>query len=115
VAVRSRPFALVQSLTGGAWRDIYQVPAGRTAIIRRWSLVNRSSNPVMAQLGVRSGSTTATIHRSDPLPAAGNAGEPDSNLVLGPGDVLVMWVGMDSATYTVHAYFGGSLLLGAPE
>jgi hypothetical protein len=93
----------------------YTVPAGRTAIIRRWSLTNRSSAAREAYIGVRRGGTTVTVQLAASLASDTTMGQPDDNLVLNPGDALVFVSATPSgATGLMHWFASGSLLEGEP-
>lgn len=115
MAVRSRLLAIGNQVPHGTAVAVYTVPAGRTAIVRHWSVTNRSSETPIVLFNVRSGTTTATVMRHGALPVGSTMGEPQANLALGPGDKIEITGTAGGAAVNLHWVICGSLLEGEPE
>lgn len=111
--VRSRPFVGLTSIVGGAMRTIYTVPAGRTAVVRHYTILNLSGAPRTVRLGVRTGGVNIDVYRHEALPAAAALGGDGLDLVLGPGDSLLAYCDT-GVSQPMHIFASGSLLLGEP-
>lgn len=113
--VRSRLLAVRNDLGTGVETDLYQTPAGRTAVVRGLIVVNHTAGPRVVQVRVRSGAAAAIISPQIAL-AQGEAWDPgDQELVLGPGDRLTVMAGTTGASGSVHGLVSGSLLEGEPQ
>jgi len=117
MAVRSRTFVFYQGSPGnGVTQLLYTVPAGRTAVVRRYSLLCEANGPVAAYLGVRRGSVDMFLDANRTLVPGATLHAATEDLVLNPGDGLIANVQLGSGTNTTCSiYAAGSLLLGAPE
>lgn len=85
MAVRSRLLGIRSQVTSGSAAVLCDTPVGRTAIIRHWSVTNRSGEPLVVTVNVRSGAIAATLRRVAALQADATTQEANANLCLGPG------------------------------
>lgn len=115
MAVRSRLLLATRVIPGSQNALLYTVPAGRTAVVRHWGVVNRTAGALEVRAFVRSGGVDTTIATVLQLAAGATFGEPRANLVLGPGDGFAVWHGGASTLTALHATLMGSLLLGEPQ
>lgn len=113
--VRSRRLGSIRTVPLSAFTNVFTVAAGRTAIVRRWSIVNRTAAAREVRLGVRSGSQTTEVARAQSLAAFAALTESDTNLILTAGEELVVWNGGPDTDTAVHVHASGSLLEGDPE
>lgn len=114
MATRSRVLGILRSVPPDTFTDVFVVPAGRVAIVRRWSILNRTSGTRSARLGVRRAGLVTEIARWTAIASFDYRAETDTNLVLDAGDALVVYVGNEVADNAIHCYAGGSLLDGPP-
>lgn len=114
MAVRSRPLAAISTLTNGAFTTLYTVPAGRTAIVRHWSVVNHHTGTLTVRLAVRIAGALVDVYRQASLVSGEAFRGTDWYLALGPGDQLAVFVSGGSGAMTVHVVAAGSLLDGVP-
>lgn len=111
---RSRTLGLIRAVTLDAWTPVFIVPAGRVAIVRRYSILNRTTSPRALRLGVRRGGQVTEIDRNEATPSFGRLVSDDSNLILDQGDELVVWLSGPTADNAIHCHASGSLLIGPP-
>lgn len=114
MAVRSRSLGWVRDPGINVQTDLFDVPAGRTAVVRRWSIVNRSTGPIRCVLQVRTSAGVVQVWRGT-VPADSTVAEADTNLVLDAGEALVFFVVAGETSSAVHVFASGSLLLGEGE
>jgi hypothetical protein len=112
--VRSTPFIFFNGDGPNAlFVSRYVVPAGRTAIVHTWILLNHSAVAQQVILAVRRGSTTCRVVQVEQLAAKTSTRLPEPGLVAAAGDELVTFVSRASGTTSEHSVFcSGSLLEG---
>lgn len=113
--IRSRLLAAVNSVPPGATQDIYVVPGGRTAILRHWSVVNRTGETRRVLVSVRTGGQVVNLAVSPTLANDGVFTQPVAELVLNPGDAFGLFHSGTTTHGGMHVVLAGALLYGAPE
>lgn len=113
MAVRSRFLGHAVDPGIGVTVVLFTVPVDRTAVVRRWSIVSRAATATRGVLSVRTGGLSVNVWRGV-IPADTTVAEPDTNLVLGPGDELRYLTLPGETTSSLHVSAFGSLLVGPP-
>jgi hypothetical protein len=114
MAVRSRLLVATRSVAPGVYTTLLTVPADRVAVIRRFGFVNRASAARAVRVAVWSAGVIVDVWTHTGIPAEASAGPEDTNLILNPGDDLLVWSAATPANDLLHFYAGGSLLAGPP-
>lgn len=112
MAVRTRVLALATITSGGAVKDVYTVPAGRTAIVKEVSVENATGATAVVQLWVRRSAVQIPFAAQSALAGALATWGP-REWAFNPGDVLQAFV--PGAVVNCRVYVAGALLLGEPE
>jgi hypothetical protein len=112
--VRSQLLSLTSSVVVGVTTDVYTVPAGRTAVVRRWSIVNVTGETRRVLVSVRRGATLVRIAAAASLANDGVLAEVDGGLVLNPGDSFAVFHSGTGTHTGLNVALSGSLLDSAP-
>ena len=114
MAVRSRMLGILTSVPAGTTQTLASVPLGRTGIVRQWQVMGRTAGAQTFEVAVRRGSTLVRLTTPTPLTAGQTLRSWADDLVLNPGDVVVI-ADVANTSNQVAAYASGSLLFGEPE
>lgn len=99
----------------GLFVSRYQVPAGRTAIVHTFMILNESATALQVILAVRRGGTTCRVAQNDGLPGKQLLAAAGTGLVLNASDELLTFAKRSTGAVTPHSVFAsGSLLDGVP-
>lgn len=94
------------------WLSLYTVPAGRTLIVKDWHFINRTGSGRTITLGVRSGGVEARVHAGGLVAHLGVLASWSRDVVLEPGQELVLFVGGENADTKLDGVVSGALLDG---
>lgn len=115
MAIRSRLFGLAASLPAGSTTVLVSVPAGRTAVVRQWQVMGRTGAAQEVEVAIRRAGSVVRISALTGLAAGQYLRSWADDLVLNPGDELVVLAAAGNTSGSLTAYASGSLLFGEPE
>lgn len=112
MAVRSRNLGFLTSIPAGTTHTLVEVPAGRTAVVRFWQVMGRTAGT--QKFEVLAG-TSVRLSAMTPLVAGEYIRSPSDDLVINPGDALLVSADGANTSAQVACIASGSLLFGEPE
>lgn len=105
--VRSKLLGWSIAQVTNAFSVIYTCPAGRTAIIKQWSVWNNSDVARTITAAVRTGGVDVRIWLPGLVPVRGGIDRTEQYLVLEPGDSFVVYNGGESTNTSIAVLVAG--------
>lgn len=114
MAIRTTRFVAFPSVPVGlaGWWQLYTCPPDKTALIKDYTFVNRTGASRTMALAVRTGGVECRVHPGGLVATSGALTASGRDIVLLPGDALVLYVGGENASSAIDGCVFGALLDG---